>query len=177
MLANGTMASIFTGLHFFFPSAFWSWLAFAASLAAVNADKWATELGGLNTTFPRLITSWKPVGCGTSGVVSIYGTLAAAGGAAFIAIPGALLGPAGQIWINLGIIVLTRLLGSMFDSLLGASVQPIYHCPHCGKETKKHPRHTCGTDMVQVRGWSWLNNDMVNLGCLLTGALIGRFLL
>ena len=76
------MASIFTGLHFFFPSAFWSWLAFAASLAAVNADKWATELGGLNPTFPRLITSWKPVERGTSWAVSIYGTLATAGGVA-----------------------------------------------------------------------------------------------
>ena len=176
VLANGAIASIFAILHFFFPSVSWTWLAFAASLAAVNADTWATELGVLNPTFPRLITSWKPVERGTSGAVSIYGTLAAAGGAAFIAILGALLGPACQIWTNLGIIVLAGLLGSMFDSLLGATVQAIYRCPQCGKETEKHPLHTCGTGTVQVRGWSWLNNDLVNLGCALMGAVIGMIL-
>jgi len=176
VLANGAIASIFAGLHFFVPSAPWTWLAFAASLAAVNADTWATELGVLNPTFPRLITSWKPVERGTSGAVSIYGTLAAAGGAVFIAILGALLGPVGQIWTNLGIIVLAGLIGSMFDSILGATIQAIYHCPQCGKETEKHPLHTCGTGTVQVRGWSWLNNDMVNLGCALMGALIGLIL-
>jgi uncharacterized membrane protein len=24
-----------------------------------------------------------------------------------------------------------------------------------------------------VRGWKWLNNDLVNVGCALVGALIG----
>jgi uncharacterized membrane protein len=102
--------------------------------------------------------------------------LAAIGGATFIAILGALLGPAGQGWINLGILLVAGLLGSLFDSLLGATVQAIYRCPQCDKETEKHPLHTCGTETIQVRGWSWLNNDMVNLGCALMGAVIGLML-
>jgi uncharacterized membrane protein len=64
----------------------------------------------------------------------------------------------------------------LFDSLLGATVQAIYHCPHCDKETEKHPLHTCGTPTLQVRGWKWLNNDLVNVGCALVGALIGAIL-
>jgi uncharacterized protein (TIGR00297 family) len=176
VLANGSIASIFAGLHFFFPTASWTWVAFAASLAAVNADTWATELGVLNPSQPRLITSNKPVERGTSGAISLYGMLAAIGGATFIAILGALLGPAGQGWINLGILLVAGLLGSLFDSLLGATVQAIYRCPQCDKETEKHPLHTCGTETIQVRGWSWLNNDMVNFGCALMGAVIGMML-
>ena len=176
VLANGAIASFFAGLHFFFPAAPWTWVAYAASLAAVTADTWATELGVLSPSLPRLLTSWKPVERGTSGAISLYGTLAAAGGAAFIAILGALLGSGGRGWASLEIILMAGLLGSLFDSFLGATVQAMYRCPQCDKETEKHPLHTCGTETVQVRGWSWLNNDMVNLGCALVGAVVGIFL-
>lgn len=176
VLANGGVASIFAGLHFFFPNASWTWAAFAASLAAVNADTWATELGVLNPSMPRLITSWKPVERGTSGGISLYGTLAAAGGAALIAVLAGLVRPSGSFWLVTGIAILGGLIGSFFDSCLGATVQAIYFCPHCSKETEKHPVHTCGTPTIQVRGWKWLNNDMVNAGCAVAGALIGIIL-
>ena len=176
VLANGGIASIFAGLHFFFPQATWTWMAFAASLAAVNADTWATELGVLNPSMPRLITSWKPVERGTSGGISGYGTLAAAAGAVLIAVLAGLLRVSGSIWIVTGIVSLGGWLGSLFDSLLGATVQAIYRCPHCEKETEKHPLHTCGTKTIQIRGWNWLNNDMVNVGCAVAGALIGLVL-
>jgi uncharacterized membrane protein len=42
--------TLFVALHFFFPKETWPWLGFAISLAAVNADTWATELGVLNPT-------------------------------------------------------------------------------------------------------------------------------
>ncbi len=183
VLANGAIASIFAGLHFFFPLASWTWVMFVSSLAAVNADTWATELGVLNPSLPRLVTSWKTVERGTSGGVSLYGILAATGGAAFIALFGAWLGNSAVPSALFPAAVLlfafftgAGVLGSLFDSLLGATVQAIYRCPHCNKETEKHPLHTCGTETVQVRGWSWLNNDMVNLGCAMMGALIGMFL-
>ncbi len=173
VLANGGIASIFAGLHFFLPQASWTWLAFAASLAAVNADTWATELGVLNPSMPRLITNWKPVERGTSGGISVYGTLAAGGGAVLIAVLAGLVRPAGNFWMVVGIASLAGLLGALFDSLLGATVQAMYHCPHCDRETEKHPLHTCGTPTVRVRGWKWLDNDKVNLGCALVGALVG----
>jgi uncharacterized protein (TIGR00297 family) len=173
VLANGGIASVFAGMHFFFPLVSWTWMAFAASLAAVNADTWATELGVLNPSLPRLITSWKPVERGTSGGISIYGTLAAAAGAALIAVLAGLVREAGNFWLIMGIASLGGLLASLFDSLLGATVQAIYHCPYCNKETEKHPLHTCGTKTVRIRGWKWLNNDMVNLGCAIFGAIVG----
>jgi uncharacterized protein (TIGR00297 family) len=173
VLANGGIASIFAGLHFFFPQSAWAWLAFAASLAAVNADTWATELGVLNPSRPRLITNWKAVERGTSGGISVYGTLATAGGAALIALLAGLVRPSGDFWRIIGIASLGGLAGSLFDSFLGATVQAIYRCPMCGKETEKHPLHTCGTLTIRVRGWRWLNNDMVNAGCALAGAIIG----
>ena len=173
VLANGGIASIFAGLHFFSPQALWPWMAFAASLAAVNADTWATELGVLNPSMPRLITNWKLVERGTSGGISVYGTLAAAAGAALIAALAGLVRPSGSFWIVTGVAILGGLAGSLFDSFLGATVQAIYRCPHCEKETEKHPLHTCGTKTIQIRGWKWLNNDMVNVGCALVGAVIG----
>jgi uncharacterized protein (TIGR00297 family) len=173
VLANGGIASIFAGLHFFFPQAAWTWIAFAASLAAVNADTWATELGVLNPSMPRLITSWKPVELGTSGGISVFGTCAAAGGALVIGVLAGLVAENGNFWMVAGIASLGGLLGSLFDSFLGATVQAIYRCPQCEKETEKHPLHTCGSKTVQVRGWKWLNNDMVNVGCAVVGALVG----
>jgi uncharacterized protein (TIGR00297 family) len=183
VLANGGIASILAGLHFFFPTASWTWVMFAASLAAVNADTWATELGVLSPSQPHLISSWKQVERGTSGGISLHGILAATGGAAFIAFFASLLGNSAvpSSHVPAGIILflfasMAGLVGSMFDSFLGATVQAIYHCPQCDKETERHPLHTCGTKTTQVRGWSWLNNDRVNLGCALMGAIIGMIL-
>ncbi len=179
VLANGGIASLFAVLHFLFPTAGWTWLGFAASMAAVNADTWATELGVLSPVKPRLLTTWKAVERGTSGGISFAGTLAAAGGAGFIALLAALCSPSLGLTgmpsslVLTGIVILSGLLGALFDSLLGATVQAIYHCPQCDKETEKHPQHTCGTQTVQVRGWRWLNNDLVNVGCALMGAVVG----
>jgi len=168
VLANGGIAAVFATLHVLFPEAAWTWAGFAASMAAVNADTWATELGVLNPTPPRLITNGKSVEKGTSGAVSVLGTLAAAGGSAFIAILAILVHHATCLFFVL--LVLAGLLGALFDSLLGATVQAIYRCPQCDKETEKHPLHKCGAPTALVRGWKWLNNDLVNVGCALSGA-------
>src|SRR5512138_954445 len=57
VFGNGGLATIFAALHAFYPESILPWIGFAASLAAVNADTWATELGVLNPTPPRLITN------------------------------------------------------------------------------------------------------------------------
>jgi len=178
VLANGAVASLFAGLHFFFPTASWPWLAFAASMAAVNADTWATELGVLNPVPPRLITNGKSVDRGTSGAISFYGTLSSLAGAALIGILAAILDPHSRssLITRFLLITLAGITGALFDSLLGASVQAIYRCPRCDKETEHHPVHTCGAETAQVRGWKWLDNDIVNLACAIMGAAIGLVL-
>jgi len=67
-------------------------------------------------------------------------------------------------------------LGAMADSLLGASVQAMFYCPACRKETERHPIHTCGTPTTRLRGWPWLRNDGVNLGASLVGAVVAAAL-
>lgn len=170
VFSNGGIAALFVLLHALFPQTNWIWLVFASALAAVNADTWATELGVLNPDRPRLISDLRlQVEKGTSGAVSLYGTGAAILGAALIGALAAFLYPDGSLslffWITL-----SGLLGSLFDSLLGSTVQAIYFCPTDHKETEKHPYHTCGSPTVQIRGWRWLNNDLVNVACSLFGA-------
>jgi uncharacterized protein (TIGR00297 family) len=172
VLANGGLGALLGVVYWLFPSMGWVWAAFVGAMAAVNADTWATELGVLSKQSPRLVTTGKPVERGTSGGITLLGTLAALGGAAFVALIAALFSLGDEAWALLLAATLGGLAGSFFDSLLGATVQAIYRCPQCSKETERHPRHTCGAETVQVRGWSWMNNDLVNLSCSLAGALV-----
>jgi uncharacterized membrane protein len=73
------------------------------------------------------------------------------------------------VWI-LPAAVIGGLVGSVTDSLMGASVQSIYFCPQCAKETEKR-LHGCGTGTQHQRGWRWLDNDVVNFISSLVGAL------
>lgn len=180
VFGNGGLATLFAGLHFFLPDATWLWVAFAACLAAVNADTWATELGVLNARPPRMITNLaREVEKGTSGGVSLVGTLAALAGAGVIGLLAFLISPYPFPWTMDLAVTLAGLLGSLFDSLLGGTLQAIYYCPTCDKETERHPLHNCaggGTTTILKRGWPWLNNDLVNLGCALFGVLVALWL-
>ena len=172
VLSNGGIAGLFVVLHALSPASLWPWIAFGGALAAVNADTWATELGILNPGAPRLITALsRQVEKGTSGGVSIVGTLASLLAAVVIGIPAAFFSPTAP-WFLLSVIAVAGLAGSLVDSLLGATLQAIYFCPRDQRETEKHPLHTCGTPTVHVRGWRWLNNDWVNVACSITGALL-----
>lgn len=170
VFGNGGIATFFAALHFFFPESIIPWIGFAASLAAVNADTWATELGVLNPNPPRMITNLKKVvEKGTSGGISLVGTFASLLGALIIALPAALFA---DNWSLLPLITLAGFSGSLFDSLLGGTVQAMYYCPTDDKETEKHPLHTCGTETVHIRGWKWLDNDLVNFACGMAGVFI-----
>lgn len=187
VIANGGVATLFLVLTWIqreligcsdtcFAANGWAYLAFAGSLAAANADTWATELGVLSGINPRLITTGRAVQAGSSGAVSPAGLLSATAGAGLIAFLAALP------WVDvphpltaLQVILLVTcagLTGSLVDSLLGATLQSIYFCPNCQKETERHPLHTCGTLTIKQRGLDGLDNDMVNLSCTLSGALL-----
>jgi uncharacterized protein (TIGR00297 family) len=166
VFGNGGVATVFAALHFFFPHETWPWFAFAAAIAAVNADTWATELGVLNPHSPRLITNLKAVvEKGTSGGISFTGTLAALAGSALIGILASLFNPTTHSFSIFIIVTVAGLAGSFFDSFLGATFQAIYYCPACRKETERYPLHTCGTPTTRIRGWKWLDNDWVNFAC------------
>lgn len=173
VIGNGGLAAIFAALHFIFPDVLWTWLGFAAALAAVNADTWATELGVLNPSRPRLITNLKQkVEKGTSGGVSLFGTLASCAGSALIGMLAAIFTPRGNFLQIFALVTVAGLAGSIFDSYLGATIQAIYYCPVCEKETERHPEHLCGAKTLFKRGFNWLSNDWVNFACAAVGILV-----
>ena len=184
VLANGGIAGLCVLLHMLYPQNTWTWFAFAGSMAAVNADTWATELGVLSSQVPRMIHSGKKVERGSSGAITFAGTLAAFLGALFIALLALPFWKSflpstttTSIILYTLLISLAGLVGSLIDSFLGATVQTIYHCPSCNKETERHPLHTCGSVTNKIRGWRWLDNDWVNIFCSLGGAVIAIFLI
>ncbi|MFH1085935.1 MAG: DUF92 domain-containing protein [Chloroflexota bacterium] len=161
--------------------------AYVGALAASAADDWATELGVLSASFtprasprrwPLLLISGRPVAPGTPGAVSGLGLGVSALGAWFIGLVGLLAATCGAWSQRLALdpclrylpvaAMLGGLAGSLTDSLLGATAQGVYYCEHCQQLTER-PAHACGERAQQVRGWAWLNNEVVNL----VGALVG----
>jgi len=179
VFANGGVAGFFVLFHILFPQAAWPWLAFAGAFAAVNADTWGTELGVLSRQIPRSILTGKLVERGSSGGITLWGTLAGAAGAFLIALlavftwPAAIPNPMQEIpWLPLMAITLAGVFGSLVDSILGATVQSMYYCPKCKKETERYPTHSCGSKTKHIRGLAWMDNDWVNILCAVTGALV-----
>src|SRR5690349_18892586 len=127
VFGNGGLATLFAAFHALYPESMVPWIGFAASLAAVNADTWATELGVLNPTPPRMITDLrKRVEKGTSGGISLWGTFASLLGASIIALAAGLFT---DHWSLFPLIAFAGLAGSLFDSVLGATIQAMYYCP------------------------------------------------
>ena len=158
------------------------WVGFAASLAGANADTWATELGVLNNRRPVLLTTGRRVPVGTSGAVSLAGTIAALAGSGLVAAAAWLVGLAGwapdggrPLYSQFLVITFAGLIGAFVDSFLGATFQAVYFCENCQKETERSPLHTCGYATIRKRGISWLNNDWVNTACTLSAGLAGLF--
>ena len=170
VLANGGLGSLVAILSVALPSALWFPL-FTGIMATVTADTWATELGTLSKQPPRLITNGRRVETGTSGGVSLLGTLVSMAGGVIIGLSAALLDPNLNVLQGALIGGIGGLAGSLFDSFLGATIQQIYFCDSCRKDTERRI-HKCGSQTRPLRGWAWLNNDLVNLIASIVGGLI-----
>jgi uncharacterized protein (TIGR00297 family) len=169
VLANGSIAAIFSLLMLVNPEGDWL-LGVVGALAAAAADTWATEWGVVATRQPRRITDWKQVPVGTSGGITLLGTFGSLVGALSIGATASLMERSPQF---IFVALLSGVLGSAFDSLLGSTLQVQYQCPSCGKQTEQHPIHViCGTETGYFSGISWLDNDFVNLLANLSGALL-----
>ena len=173
--ANGGLATLFAIIYGLARSPRTHRLAqagFTGALATANADTWATELGVLSASKPRLITTGRPVAPGTSGGITLLGTAASSLGACslgffFWAWQGfrKSLAPAPLIALVSG------MAGSFFDSVLGATLQAMYYCPVCQKETERRI-HGCGTPTHPMRGIAWMNNDAVNFLATACGSAV-----
>ena len=145
--------------------------AFLGALATAGADTWATELGLLARTAPRVITSLRRVAPGTSGAITPEGTLASVAGAALVGAAWAVT--AGQPGRSLLTASVAGTLGALTDSLLGATAQASYHCPTCDEPTESRVHARCGRPAKLVRGLARVDNDAVNALATLGGAGLG----
>lgn len=182
VLANGGVAAALAIVFVFTPFTRDTMLLYLAALAAVNADTWATEIGGLARSRPILVSTLRRVDPGTSGAVSLYGLLASLLGAFFIAGSGWLAWPANAVALLWRIdtpeviaVTWAGFVAAYADSLIGATVQVQYRCSRCGALTER--RSHCGVPGKQARGVKWVTNDVVNFTTSLCGVLFAWVLL
>ncbi len=186
----GALAAL---LYFILPNpAFFT--AFAAAFAAANADTWAGEIGMLSARAPASILTGKPLPTGASGGVTRLGLTASAAGSAFIAVfsgGGVLLAAAHQTlqgataYLSLApvliftvsvaaIVTLSGFLGSVIDSLLGASLQAEYLCAETGRPTERP--YSNRRPNTLIKGYRRITNDTVNLLSVSAAALAALLL-
>jgi uncharacterized protein (TIGR00297 family) len=169
VLANGGVAAIFSLMEFSFGGEIYA-VAFLGAIASATADTLATEIGLLSKKEPRLITDLrKKVPAGSSGGVTSIGTLAALLASLLISITAMILGIVDAPFIKiLAIVTLGGIVGSIADSILGATIQRIGICESCGRITE-NLRH-CNCPTRRLRGLSAIDNNVVNLLSTFIGA-------
>ncbi len=167
VLANGSVAALAAFAHSLHVAAD---LALLGAVAAATADTWATEVGLRLGKRPRSILTLRLQAPGTSGAVSVPGTLAAALGALAVAAAGRWL-VAGVDTAGLAAVAAGGLAGSIVDSVAGDAVQAIYRCPACGAAPEVAWHAGCDERAVRVAGLPGIDNDVVNWLATVTGAL------
>lgn len=166
-------------------------LAYVAFFACCAGDTWASELGVLSKSNPRLIIKpWKQVPPGTNGGISAVGLAASAAGGTLMGLIHGILVPGGlssmlpfNLPSMLGAISLSAFKrevlilslvgflggfgGSLLDSLLGATIQVTYYDSEQKKIVKR-----AGPNVKKVGGFSFLSNEMVNVVSTALSALM-----
>jgi len=171
VLANGAVFGAAALMMIIAPHVYWIALG-AGSLATSAADTWATEIGTLSRRDPRFVLDGRRVPAGTSGAMSLEGTLAMFVGAAFIGMMMIVLGWTFPLAIR---VAFAGVFGAIVDTLLGATVQVRRWCDPCARETER-TTHDCGTATRRLRGLVWLDNDLVNFLSGVVGGLLAALL-
>lgn len=177
VLANGGLGAAMAAAHALTGRPIFM-LGYAIAMAAATADTWASEIGVLSRRDPVSILTLRPIPRGTSGGVSPLGLGASTGGALFIGLWFA----AGYLvvhgWNGVELVAMVAaitgggFLGSLVDSVLGATVQAQYWNEVARRHTER--RHgPDGTPNRLVKGFHYVTNDAVNAlsGVLATAAL------
>jgi uncharacterized protein (TIGR00297 family) len=168
VVANGGIPSIMSLAYAITHDPLWV-IGFTIAIASSNSDTWASEVGPLSKTRPVLIRSFRHVDRGTSGAVSLLGTVASLCGSLLIA------GVAAYFFEfsfnELFMLTLFGFLGNIIDTLFGAYLQVVFQCEQCGLETEK-TRH-CERYTTYLKGIPILNNEAVNFISSLVAVFFG----
>jgi uncharacterized protein (TIGR00297 family) len=172
--ANGGVAGLIILLHYLFPGEESLFFCYIASIAAVTADTWGTEIGTLMKGKPRSIITMKPVDVGTSGGISVLGIIGGAAGAVLVVSTTLFFPGIHAQSALLMAMVFSGVAGSLVDSLLGATLQAQYRT---AEGTLTERTMVDGIPTTLVRGYRWMTNDVVNWSCAAAGALTMYLLL
>jgi uncharacterized protein (TIGR00297 family) len=145
-----------------------AWRAIGAgAIATATADTWSTEIGTVIGGTPRMITTGRVVQPGTSGGVTIAGFVSAFTGSVLAAVVASMMD-----WRTpVHAVVVGGVVGSLVDSLLGATVQERRWCDACAIGTEQRI-HNCGTATAHRGGLAGFDNDVVNLVSIIAGAVL-----
>ncbi len=168
VLSNGGIAGLLVIAGYIFQTHIF-YLLFTGSIAAVCADTWSTEIGTFFKSNTINILTFRKVEQGESGGISIYGTIGALFGAVIISSVSLFWLENNKLFLFL-IIAISGFLGSLIDSIIGASIQAKYRCKVCSKFTER--KFHCNEKTKFVNGIKWINNDIVNLFTALSGSVI-----
>jgi len=149
--------------------------------ATCLADTLASEMGILSKTSPRLITKpWKQVPSGTNGGVTLNGFFWSAMGGFIIGLSTVCFDMMSGIPTNslqmLSFSTACGLVGSILDSILGATVQQSYFDPDTKlvyQEEDKRPK----TASLVVNSMNLLSNELVNLVSVVATTIFGGWVL
>lgn len=146
--------------------------------ACCAADTWASELGVLSKSKPRLVTTLRTVPPGTNGGVSLLGLAASALGGAFV----------GLLYLVMSLFSSTTqpqvialgatagLFGSLLDSLLGATLQATWFDTSAKKICEERAPSAGAATAVHVCGVDVLTNEQVNAVSVLVTTVASGYL-
>ncbi|MBQ8321677.1 MAG: DUF92 domain-containing protein [Clostridia bacterium] len=156
VFANGAMA-LFASIAFLVSGERVFLVMYVASLAEAFSDTVASGVGALSDNVFDLFR-FERCEPGLSGGMSVVGTLFSLVSAASLSLVALALSAINPIEALL--VTFSAFLGAVFDSMLGSLLQGKYICPVCKRVVEK--KEHCGAETELYRGFSAINNDVVN---------------
>jgi len=150
-------------------------LGYLSSLSCSGGDTWASEVGSAIGGTPRLITTFRQVPRGTNGGVTMIGLVCSLAGGLVVGISYyiALLffsisKSCTPQWMVIVVAGLSGLIGSLIDSILGATIQYSGYCTEINKVV-----NSPGAGVKHISGFNLVGNHAVNfLSALFTALLV-----
>lgn len=148
-------------------------LAYLASLAGATADTWGSEIGILSKKPPIDIIRLKKIPPGISGGISLLGLSFSFFGSCsslIVFLFFNLFSTSQLTLLEISIVIIIGFLASIIDSILGSLFQGIYL-------NKDNDLTEQSENNQLIRGFSWIDNDLVNLITNLISPLLVYLLL